>query len=60
MFWVKVPRCMKDGNLRLRPLRVLDSPFISKGLRNGTVLTANGADKPLDSSWFSIWWMINY
>jgi len=58
MFWVKIPRYMKDGNLRLRPLRILDGPFISNGLKDGTVWTANGADRLLDSSWFSIWWLI--
>ncbi len=58
MFWVKVPRYMKDGNLRLRPLRVLDGPFISKGLRDENLLTANTEDNLFDSSWISIWWMI--
>jgi ribosomal protein S18 acetylase RimI-like enzyme len=57
MFWVKIPRYMKDGNLRLRPLRVFDGPLLSRGLRDGTVFTAGTADKLLNSSWFSIWWM---
>ncbi|MGA1863975.1 MAG: GNAT family N-acetyltransferase [bacterium] len=58
MLWVKVPGYMKDGNLRLRPLRVFDGPSISKGLRDGTFLTGSGSDRLLNSSWFSIWWMI--
>jgi ribosomal protein S18 acetylase RimI-like enzyme len=47
---------MRDDNLRLRPLRIFDGPFMSKGLRDEFVLKVNGLGKPVNSSWFFVWW----
>lgn len=58
MFYTKIPRYMKDDNFRLRPLRIFDGPFISNGLRDEVILKANGLNKPINSSWFFIWWWI--
>jgi len=58
MFFLKIPRYMEDGNLRLRPLRMSDGPFILKGLNEGAILKASGLSRPIASSWFFAWWWI--
>jgi len=47
---------MEDGNLRLRPLRMSDGPFILRGLNDGAILKANGLNRPIVSAWFFVWW----
>lgn len=56
MFFLKIPGYMEDGNLRLRPLRISDGPFILRGLNDGAILKANGLSRPIVSSWFFVWW----
>ena len=58
MFYIKVLRYMRDDNLMLRPLRFFDGPFISNGLKDEGALKSNGLSKPVDSSWFFVWWWI--
>lgn len=47
---------MQDGDLRLRPLRMFDSPFILRGLNEQVILKASGLSKPIASLWFFVWW----
>jgi RimJ/RimL family protein N-acetyltransferase len=49
---------MRDRDLRLRPLRIFDSPFMSNGLRDEAILKANGLSEPISSSWLFVWWWI--
>jgi RimJ/RimL family protein N-acetyltransferase len=49
---------MEDGNLRLRPLRIADCPFILNGLNEETILKANGLSRPIIASRFFVWWWI--
>ncbi|MFN3396155.1 MAG: GNAT family N-acetyltransferase [Thermodesulfovibrionales bacterium] len=56
MFFLKIPGYIEDGNLRLRPLRISDSPFILRGLNDGAILKASGLSRPVASSWFFVWW----
>jgi RimJ/RimL family protein N-acetyltransferase len=58
VLYAKIPRCMKDDNLRLRPLRIFDGPFIGEGLRDEVVSKANGLSSPISSSWWVVWWWI--
>lgn len=58
MLYAKIPRYMKDNDLRLRPLRIFDGPFIGEGLRDEVVLKANGLSSPISSSWWAVWWWI--
>jgi RimJ/RimL family protein N-acetyltransferase len=58
VLYAKIPRYMKDDNLRLRPLRIFDGPFIGEGLRDEVVLKANGLSSPISSSWWVVWWWI--
>ncbi len=58
MLLFKIPRYMGDGNLRLRPLRMSDGPFILRGLNDGAILKASGLRRPVASSWFFAWWWI--
>ncbi len=58
MLFLKIPGYMEDGNLRLRPLRITDGPFILRGLNDGAILKASGLDRQTASSWFFAWWWI--
>ncbi len=56
MLFLKIPGYMEDGNLRLRPLRIYDGPFIFRGLNDEAILKASGLSRPIVSSWFFVWW----
>ncbi|MDI6727611.1 MAG: GNAT family N-acetyltransferase [Thermodesulfovibrionales bacterium] len=56
MLFLRIPGCMEDGNLRLRPLRISDGPFILRRLNDRAILKANGLSRPIASSWFFVWW----
>jgi RimJ/RimL family protein N-acetyltransferase len=58
VLYARLPRSMNDNDLRLRPLRVFDSPFMSNGLRDEAILKANGLSEPISSSWLFVWWWI--
>jgi RimJ/RimL family protein N-acetyltransferase len=58
VLYARFPRSMNDHDLRLRPLRIFDSPFMSNGLRDEAILKANGLSKPISSSWLFMWWWI--
>jgi len=58
VFFVKIPRYMKDNDLSLRPMRISDGPFINNGLKDEIILKASGLNNPINSSWFSVWWWI--
>lgn len=53
-----IPRRLKDGNIRLRPLRILDGPFMRHAFRKREVFEPNGLSKPIDASWFDVWWWL--
>ncbi len=56
MFYARFPRSMKDRDLRLRPLRIFDGPFMSRMLREEAILRANGSSNPISSWWWVVWW----
>lgn len=56
MLFLKLPGYMEDGNLRLRPLRMSDGPFMLRGFNDAAILKANGLSTPIVTSWFSVWW----
>ncbi|MGO9417207.1 MAG: GNAT family N-acetyltransferase [Syntrophobacteraceae bacterium] len=56
MFCFRIPRVIEDGSIRLRPLRIFDGLFLMSGLKDEDILLANGLNKPVDSSWFFVWW----
>jgi len=58
VFYARFPRSMNDNDLRLRPFRIFDSPFMSNGLRDEVILKANGLSEPISSSWLFVWWWI--
>jgi ribosomal protein S18 acetylase RimI-like enzyme len=58
MFCTRIPRFIEDGSIRLRPLRVFDGPFLMSGLKDEDILSANGLNKHIASSWFFAWWWI--
>lgn len=58
MLWVRMPRYMKENELRLRPLRIFDAPSLSQWLRNAGILRTEGLSKPARLSWFFPWWWI--
>lgn len=52
----KVPRHMKDGPVSLRPLSILDGPFLQRMVQENDILSSSGLDMPLSAYWVSIWW----
>jgi RimJ/RimL family protein N-acetyltransferase len=58
VFYARFPRSMKDRDLRLRPLRIFDGPFMSIRLREEAILRANGSGNPISSRWWVVWWWI--
>jgi len=58
VFYTRIPRSMKDGDIKLRPVRIIDGPFLSNGLRDKDMLAANGLSCPISLSWFSVWWWL--
>lgn len=56
MFSVRIPRFIEGGSIRLRPLRVFDGPFFASGLKDEDILSTSGLNRPIASSWFSVWW----
>lgn len=52
----KIPADMEDDNLRLRRLRFSDGPFIMNGLKDEIIANANGLIRPINASWFFLWW----
>lgn len=57
-FLVRLPRRLTDGEIRLRPLRIFDGPFLRRALRQREVLEANGLREPIDGSWLDVWWWL--
>lgn len=58
MVFATIPRRMTDGNVRLRPLRIFDGPFMRHAFRERAVFEANGMRQPADGSWFDVWWWL--
>jgi RimJ/RimL family protein N-acetyltransferase len=52
----KMSAYVDADKIRLRPSRLLDSPFISNGLKDEVILRANGLSRPINLSWLSLWW----
>jgi RimJ/RimL family protein N-acetyltransferase len=49
---------MTTPPIRLRPIRILDGPFLSKGFKREDFLLVNNLQKPIHSSWLPVWWWI--
>jgi RimJ/RimL family protein N-acetyltransferase len=58
ILFLRVPRYMEDGGIRLRPLRIFDGCLISNGFSNGDILRSGGLAEPISKSWFSLWWWL--
>jgi hypothetical protein len=58
MFYVRIPRYMTTPPIRLRPVRILDGPFLSEGFKREHFLLVNNLKKPIYSSWLPVWWWI--
>ena len=58
MFYVRIPRYMTTPPIRLRPVRILDGPFLSEGFKREDFLLVNNLKKPIYSSWLPVWWWI--
>jgi RimJ/RimL family protein N-acetyltransferase len=56
MFYVRIPRYMTTPPISLRPVRILDGPFLSEGLQREDFLYINNLKKPIYSSWLPVWW----
>ncbi len=55
-----VPRRVTDGNIRLRPLRIFDGPFMRRAFREKEVFEPNGMTRPVEGSWFEVWWWLKH
>jgi len=49
---------MNDGQVRLRPLRISDIPFMYNKLQDKEILKAIGLTRPFAGSWFHLWWWL--
>jgi len=58
MVFASLPRRVTDGNIRLRPLRIFDGPFMRQAFREKEVFEPNGMSKPVEGSWFEVWWWL--
>ena len=47
---------MVDGSLMLRPLRILDARFLTRGFKNEGNLLINFRVRTLMPLWLSVWW----
>jgi hypothetical protein len=54
----RIPRYIEHNGIRLRPLRIIDTPVIRKGLRGEDVLSTAGPGKPLSGGCLSVWWWL--
>lgn len=52
----KMPAYMENNNIRLRRLNFSDGLFIMNGCNDEIILNASGLIKPINASWFSLWW----
>ena len=57
-FHVHIHRPLAEDNIRLRPVRIFDAPFIHSGFVHDDFLAANGLTRPITSSWYLLWWWI--
>ena len=58
MAFARFPRRVTDGNIRLRPLRIFDGPFMKHAFQEKEVFEANGLSEPVEGSWFDVWWWL--
>jgi RimJ/RimL family protein N-acetyltransferase len=58
MFYARIPRYMTAPPIRLRPIRILDGPFLSEGFKRDDFLLVNNLEKPIHYSWLTLWWWI--
>jgi RimJ/RimL family protein N-acetyltransferase len=58
VFYVRMPRKMKDGDITLRPLTILDGPFMCEGLKRACNSGAEKTGSLFNASSFFFWyWM---
>ncbi len=55
---LRIPRCVGDGRLVLKPLRITDGPFLHKGLRNADILRTSVCGAVRFRSWVDVWWWL--
>ena len=58
VFFLRVPRHIEGGDMRLRPLRLLDGQVIRSGFRNSDILRSSGLAALISKSWISLWWWL--
>jgi RimJ/RimL family protein N-acetyltransferase len=58
MFYGRIPRYMTTPPIRLRPVGILDGPFLTEGFKREDFLLVNNLKKPMYSSWLLVWWWI--
>jgi len=58
MLFLRMPRYISNKTLRLRPLRMSDSPFILSGLNGVDIVKAKSLSIPIALSWLSMWWQM--
>jgi RimJ/RimL family protein N-acetyltransferase len=56
MFYARLPRYMTNPPIRLRPVWILDGPFLSEGFKREDFLLVNNLKNPIYSSWPPVWW----
>jgi ribosomal protein S18 acetylase RimI-like enzyme len=58
ILFLRVPGCMQDGGIRLRPMKIFDGCLINSGLKNDDILRSGGLAEPISKSWISLWWWL--
>jgi len=58
MVFARIPARVRDGDIRLRPLRIFDGPFMRHAFRQREVFEPNGLSQPIEGSWFDVWWCL--
>ena len=56
MFYARIPRYMTTPPMRLRPVRILDGPFLREGFKREDFLLVNSLKKPIYAPWLPVWW----
>jgi RimJ/RimL family protein N-acetyltransferase len=58
MFCTRIPRFIEDGDIRLRPLRIIDANFLLKRFKNEGILFNSFRHKTPVPVLLSFWWWI--
>jgi RimJ/RimL family protein N-acetyltransferase len=58
IYYGRIPRVMTAPPMKLRPVRILDGPFLSEGFRREDFLLVNNLKNPIYSWWPLVWWWV--